>query len=136
MRVSWEGSDQGQRDGVCGRGGLLQGQQRHRQCGQRGERSPQHQVLGGSVDGVEVVVLILVISSKLFHPRLLAQTSLRNILGTKNLHEVVKYDGQILILILITYQILSDRDSISNSMQTILDDATTAWGIKVERVEM
>ena len=38
------GSDQGQRDGVSGRGGLLQGQQRHRQCGQRGERSPQHQV--------------------------------------------------------------------------------------------
>ena len=32
--------------------------------------------------------------------RLLAQTSLRNILGTKNLHEI-----------------LSDRDSISNSMQ-------------------
>ena len=57
-------------------------------------------------------------------------------MGTKNLHEVVKYDGQILILILTTYQILSDRDSISNSMQTILDDATTAWGIKVERVEM
>ena len=63
--------------------------------------------------------IILVISFKLFHPRLLAQTSLRNILGTKNLHEI-----------------LSDRDSISNSMQTILDDATTAWGIKVERVEM
>ena len=34
---------------------------------------------------------ILVISSKLFHPRLLAQTSLRNILGTKNLHEVLEY---------------------------------------------
>ena len=79
--------------------------------------------------------------------RLLAQTSLRNILGTKNLHEI-----------------LSDRDSISNSMQVhtatnhvlqlvelarvihlfiyffilqiILDEATTAWGIKVERVEM
>ena len=38
------GSDQGQRDGVSGRGGLLQGQQRHRQCRQRGERPPQHQV--------------------------------------------------------------------------------------------
>ena len=42
------GSDQGQRDGVSGRGGLLQGQQRHRQCGQRGECSPQHQV-GGAI---------------------------------------------------------------------------------------
>ena len=43
------GSDQGQRDGISGRGGLLQGQQRHRQCGQRGERSPQHQVHSGVV---------------------------------------------------------------------------------------
>jgi erythrocyte band 7 integral membrane protein len=51
--------------------------------------------------------------------RLLAQTSLRNILGTKNLHEI-----------------LSDRESISGSMQTVLDEATTAWGIKVERVEI
>ena len=38
------GADEGQRDGVCGRGGLLQSQQRHRQRRQRGERSPQHQV--------------------------------------------------------------------------------------------
>ena len=86
--------------------------------------------------------------------RLLAQTTLRNILGTKNLHEI-----------------LSDRDSISGSMQVkmytwlvnavkvqsflyahifchtikplilyslqnVLDEATSAWGIKVERVEM
>merc|ERR1711971_1051588 len=51
--------------------------------------------------------------------RLLAQTTLRNILGTKNLHEI-----------------LSDRESISGSLQTVLDDATTAWGIKVERVEV
>merc|ERR1719419_644918 len=51
--------------------------------------------------------------------RLLAQTSLRNILGTKNLHEI-----------------LSDRESISGSMQVVLDEATTAWGIKVERVEI
>jgi erythrocyte band 7 integral membrane protein len=51
--------------------------------------------------------------------RLLAQTTLRNILGTKNLHEI-----------------LSDRESISGSMQVVLDEATTAWGIKVERVEI
>jgi len=51
--------------------------------------------------------------------RLLAQTTLRNILGTKMLHEI-----------------LSDRESISGSMQTVLDEATTAWGIKVERVEI
>lgn len=51
--------------------------------------------------------------------RLLAQTTLRNILGTKSLHEI-----------------LSDRESISGSMQNVLDEATTAWGIKVERVEI
>ena len=38
------GADQGQCDGVGGRGGVLQGQQRHRQRRQRGERPPQHQV--------------------------------------------------------------------------------------------
>merc|ERR1739844_226668 len=51
--------------------------------------------------------------------RLLAQTTLRNILGTKNLHEI-----------------LSDRDSISQAMQSALDEATEPWGIKVERVEI
>ncbi|KAK7094939.1 band 7 protein AGAP004871-like isoform X1 [Littorina saxatilis] len=51
--------------------------------------------------------------------QLLAQTTLRNVLGTKNLGEI-----------------LSDRDQISESMQTALDDATDRWGIKVERVEI
>ncbi|XP_064615982.1 mechanosensory protein 2-like isoform X2 [Liolophura sinensis] len=51
--------------------------------------------------------------------RLLAQTTLRNVLGTKNLSEI-----------------LSDREQISNSMQDSLDVATDPWGIKVERVEV
>ncbi|KAK5905005.1 hypothetical protein CesoFtcFv8_006516 [Champsocephalus esox] len=51
--------------------------------------------------------------------RLLAQTTLRNVLGTKNLAEL-----------------LSDREGISLSMQGSLDDATDVWGIKVERVEI
>ncbi|VDK42782.1 unnamed protein product [Anisakis simplex] len=51
--------------------------------------------------------------------RLLAQTTLRNMLGTKSLAEI-----------------LSDRDAIAMSMQTLLDDATESWGIKVERVEI
>jgi len=51
--------------------------------------------------------------------RLLAATTLRNILGTKNLAEI-----------------LSDRESISMSMQTSLDQATDPWGVKVERVEI
>ncbi|XP_041851344.1 stomatin (EPB72)-like 3a [Melanotaenia boesemani] len=51
--------------------------------------------------------------------RLLAQTTLRNVLGTKNLAEL-----------------LSDREGISLSMQEALDEATDPWGIKVERVEI
>ncbi|KFU90529.1 Erythrocyte band 7 integral membrane protein, partial [Chaetura pelagica] len=51
--------------------------------------------------------------------RLLAQTTLRNVLGTKNLS-----------------QILSDREEIAHSMQATLDGATDDWGIKVERVEI
>ncbi|TNN79000.1 Erythrocyte band 7 integral membrane protein [Liparis tanakae] len=51
--------------------------------------------------------------------RLLAQTTLRNVLGTRNLAEL-----------------LSDRDSIAHNMQFSLDEATDNWGIKVERVEI
>ncbi|ESO11761.1 hypothetical protein HELRODRAFT_71395, partial [Helobdella robusta] len=51
--------------------------------------------------------------------RLLAQTTLRNVLGTKNLSEI-----------------LSEREAISSSMQETLDDATEHWGIMVERVEI
>ncbi|CAL8363450.1 unnamed protein product [Merluccius merluccius] len=51
--------------------------------------------------------------------RLLAQTTLRNVLGTKNLSEL-----------------LSDREGISHNMQESLDEATDPWGIKVERVEI
>lgn len=51
--------------------------------------------------------------------KLLAATTLRNVLGTKTLGEV-----------------LSDRDQICSSMQGSLDIATDPWGIKVERVEV
>ena len=51
--------------------------------------------------------------------QLLAATSLRNVLGTKNLSEI-----------------LSERESISLLMQTSLDEATDPWGVKVERVEV
>ncbi|XP_038067507.1 stomatin-like [Patiria miniata] len=50
---------------------------------------------------------------------LLAATTLRNVLGTKTLAEV-----------------LSHRDEISNTLQSLLDDATDPWGVKVERVEI
>lgn len=51
--------------------------------------------------------------------RLLASTTLRNMLGTQNLHDI-----------------LSDREDIAKSMLTTLDAATDEWGIKVERVEV
>jgi len=50
---------------------------------------------------------------------LLAMTTLRNILGTHSLADV-----------------LSERMSISHTMQTLLDAATDPWGVKVERVEI
>uniref|UniRef100_F1LAM7 Mechanosensory protein 2 n=2 Tax=Ascaris TaxID=6251 RepID=F1LAM7_ASCSU len=51
--------------------------------------------------------------------KLLAQTTLRNVLGTRTLAEM-----------------LSDREAISLQMQTTLDEATDPWGVKVERVEV
>jgi len=51
--------------------------------------------------------------------KLLAQTTLRNILGTKSLADI-----------------LMEREAISKSMQITLDEATDQWGIKVERVEI
>uniref|UniRef100_A0AAY4C898 Band 7 domain-containing protein n=1 Tax=Denticeps clupeoides TaxID=299321 RepID=A0AAY4C898_9TELE len=78
-----------------------------------------------SVDGVvyyrvqNATLAVANISNAHAATRLLAQTTLRNVLGTKNLSEI-----------------LSDREEIAHSMQTTLDDATDAWGIKVERVEI
>jgi len=51
--------------------------------------------------------------------KLLAQTTLRNELGTKNLSDL-----------------LLQRDTISESIARILDVATDPWGMKVERVEV
>nr|XP_054750240.1 stomatin-like [Lytechinus pictus] len=51
--------------------------------------------------------------------RLLAQTTLRNVLGTKNLAEI-----------------LAEREGISHYMQSTLDNDTDPWGILVERVEI
>lgn len=48
-----------------------------------------------------------------------AQGTLRDVLGTKSLAEI-----------------LSDREEISESMGELLDRATDRWGVKVERVEL
>ncbi|XP_031430063.1 stomatin-like [Clupea harengus] len=78
-----------------------------------------------AVDGVvyfrvsDPIKSIANVSNADFATRLLAQTTLRNMLGTKNLSEV-----------------LSDREAIAHGMQASLDEATDSWGIKVERVEI
>lgn len=51
--------------------------------------------------------------------RLLAATTLRNILGTRNLSEI-----------------LSERESIGASMHASLEEATNPWGVHVDRVEI
>merc|ERR1719493_641404 len=51
--------------------------------------------------------------------RLLAATTLRNILGTKTLADI-----------------LAERESIAHDMQVSLDEATEPWGVYVERVEV
>ena len=49
----------------------------------------------------------------------LTQTSLRNVIGELELDET-----------------LSSRDTINSRLQTILDEATNKWGVKVNRVEL
>jgi len=51
--------------------------------------------------------------------KLLASTTLRTVLGTKNLAEI-----------------LSDRETIATHLLELLDTATDPWGVKVERVEV
>merc|ERR1711868_243934 len=51
--------------------------------------------------------------------RLLAATTLRNVLGTKNLGDI-----------------LSEREKIATEMKETLDVVTEPWGVKVERVEV
>ena len=51
--------------------------------------------------------------------RLLAATTLRNVLGTKNLGDI-----------------LSEREIIANEMQELLEEGTDPWGVNVERVEV
>ena len=68
-----------------------------------------HTILPGNAPSFIMLFLI-------YLSRLLAQTTLRNILGTKNLHEI-----------------LSDRESISSSMQVPLLYCTYQFGDERER---
>ena len=51
--------------------------------------------------------------------RLLAATTLRNVLGTKTLGDI-----------------LSEREGIARALQELLHEATDPWGVVVERVEV
>ncbi len=62
---------------------------------------------------------IIEVEDYLFATSQLAQTTLRSVLGQAELDEL-----------------LSERESLNLRVQTILDEATDAWGIKVMTVEM
>ena len=62
---------------------------------------------------------IIEIQDFLFATSQLAQTTLRSVAGQAELDEL-----------------LSNRDQINEQLQSILDDATDAWGIKISQVEV
>lgn len=65
------------------------------------------------------IISVTNVENSRYSTQLLAATTLRNILGTKTLQEI-----------------LSDRENIAHSMQSHLDEGTDPWGVKVERVEI
>ena len=67
---------------------------------------------------LSLVHLFSQFSSLSHSTRLLAATTLRNVLGTRNLAEI-----------------LAERESISKVMQDSLDEATDEWGVKVGQRE-
>ncbi|CAJ0583721.1 unnamed protein product, partial [Mesorhabditis spiculigera] len=65
------------------------------------------------------VVSVTNVNDAIFSTKLLAQTTLRNVLGTKTLSEI-----------------LAERDAIATITEQVLDEGTVPWGVKVERVEI
>uniref|UniRef100_A0A914XFU9 Band 7 domain-containing protein n=1 Tax=Plectus sambesii TaxID=2011161 RepID=A0A914XFU9_9BILA len=65
------------------------------------------------------VISVTNVNDAQFSTKLLAQTTLRNVLGTKTLSEM-----------------LSERDNIASVTEKVLDEGTDPWGVKVERVEV
>jgi len=59
------------------------------------------------------------VDDAIYSTKLLAQTTLRNALGMKTLTEM-----------------LTEREAIAQLTETILDEGTEHWGVKVERVEV
>uniref|UniRef100_A0A915K042 Band 7 domain-containing protein n=1 Tax=Romanomermis culicivorax TaxID=13658 RepID=A0A915K042_ROMCU len=65
------------------------------------------------------IISVINVNDAFYSTKLLAQTSLRNILGTKTLSEM-----------------LTEREHIAEITEKVLDEGTDPWGVKVERVEM
>lgn len=65
------------------------------------------------------VLSVCNVTNAMFATTLLSATTLRNVLGTRTMAEM-----------------LQDREVIAASMQQMLDEATNQWGIRVERVEI
>jgi regulator of protease activity HflC (stomatin/prohibitin superfamily) len=65
------------------------------------------------------VAAVIKIANHLMATSLIAQTTLRNILGQHELDEI-----------------LAEREKIGQALQKIIDEATDAWGIKVSTVEI
>jgi erythrocyte band 7 integral membrane protein len=65
------------------------------------------------------IISVTNVNDAQFSTKLLAQTTLRNVLGTKTLSEI-----------------LQERDNISSVTEKVLDEGTEPWGVKVQRVEI
>uniref|UniRef100_A0A914BUB4 Band 7 domain-containing protein n=1 Tax=Acrobeloides nanus TaxID=290746 RepID=A0A914BUB4_9BILA len=65
------------------------------------------------------VISVTNVNDAQFSTKLLAQTTLRNVLGTKTLSEI-----------------LQERDNIASVTEKVLDEGTDPWGVKVQRVEL
>ncbi|VDN53058.1 unnamed protein product [Dracunculus medinensis] len=65
------------------------------------------------------VISVTNVNDPQFSTKLLAQTTLRNVLGTRTLSEM-----------------LSERDSIANVIEKVLEEGTDPWGVQVQRVEI
>lgn len=68
---------------------------------------------------IDPILSVTNVSDAFYSTKLLTQTTLRNVLGTKTLAEM-----------------LSDREHIAGQAQHALDEGTGPWGIKVERIEV
>ncbi|VIO89296.1 Uncharacterized protein BM_BM4006 [Brugia malayi] len=65
------------------------------------------------------VISVTNVNDAQFSTKLLAQTTLRNVLGTRTLSEM-----------------LSERDNIANVIEKVLAEGTEPWGVHVQRVEI